>query len=351
VVERNVRAQAQLIDDLLDVSRIISGKVRLDTKSLELADVLHAALETVRPAAQAKGVKLEPVIGSSAAPVTGDPARLQQVIWNLLTNAIKFTSRGGKVQLLLEQEASSVVVSVSDNGEGIEPEFLAHVFERFRQADGSASRSHGGLGLGLSIVKSLTEMHGGAVSANSAGKGKGACFRIRLPVRSLAAETSEPRVRKKDVSAAMPGYRPNLEGVRVLIVDDEPDARTMMHRLLLSSKALPEEAAGASEALDAIAAFHPDVIISDIGMPGMDGYTFIREARRRGTGVPAIALTAFARSEDRIRSIQAGYQAHLSKPVEPTELLTLVASLCGRIDSSALEAGGFTVGDAIEHKV
>jgi PAS domain S-box-containing protein len=331
VIERNVRAQAQLIDDLLDVSRIISGKVRLDIKPVQLADVLRAALDTVHPAALTKGVRLESVIQAHAPEISGDFGRLQQVVWNLLTNAIKFTPRGGKVQLLLEQVESSLVVRVSDTGEGIGPEFLPHVFERFRQADGSPSRQHGGLGLGLSIVKTLIEMHGGQVTVQSAGKGQGATFELRLPVRLAKLPVGEPAPAAQPAQAlGGPHERPDLSGVRILVVDDEPDARAMMHRLLESCRASSFEAASAAEALRLVGEAKPDLILSDIGMPGTDGYQFIKEARRQGVAVPAVALTAFARSEDRVRSIRAGFQAHLAKPIEPAELLALVASMTGR---------------------
>jgi signal transduction histidine kinase/FixJ family two-component response regulator len=332
VIERNVRVQAQLIDDLLDVSRIISGKVRLDIKPVQLGEVLRAALETVQPTAFAKGVRLESVVQAHAPAISGDFGRLQQVVWNLLTNAIKFTPRGGKVQVLLETVNSSLVVRVSDTGEGISPDFLPHVFERFRQADGSPSRQHGGLGLGLSIVKTLMEMHGGQVSAHSAGKGRGATFEIRLPVRLAKPPVGEPLPEAPQYQGnSGPHGRPDLAGVVILVVDDDPDAREMMHRLLESCRATSVEAADAAEALRLIAETRPDLILSDIGMPGTDGYKMIEEARRKGITVPAVALTAFARSEDRVRSILSGFQAHLAKPIEPAELLALVASMTGRI--------------------
>lgn len=337
VIERNVRVQAKLIDDLLDVSRIISGKVRLEIKPINLADVIEAALETVRPTALAKGVKLEAVTDPSPV-VSGDFARLQQVLWNLLTNAIKFTPRDGRVQLILEQTGSSVTVNVTDTGDGIEPEFLPHVFERFRQADGSASRKHGGLGLGLSIVKTLVEMHGGTVSVQSLGKGHGASFRLSLPLRIVKPEISAAgRNATPSPFSNIKGNRPDLSGLRVLVVDDEPDARDMMRRLLSTYRADSIEAANAETALKLASEAKPDLILSDIGMPGTDGYQLIREVRRRGVGVPAVALTAFARSEDRIRSIQAGFQAHLTKPIEPAELLAMIASLTGRQSDEAVQ--------------
>jgi PAS domain S-box-containing protein len=333
VIDRNVRVQAQLIDDLLDVSRIISGKVRLDTQPLDLSEVVRAAIDTVRPAAQAKGVSLEPIIHHPAPLITGDFGRLQQVVWNLLTNAVKFTPRNGKVQLILDQTGSNVCLSVTDTGEGIDPEFLPHVFERFRQADGSPSRNHGGLGLGLSIVKSLVELHGGRVSVASEGRGRGASFNLSFPIRIIKPAPARPSGAGTnfDPPSPLPGERPDLTGVKVLVVDDEADARGMMRRLLLSCRAISAEAPSADAATRLLQEFQPNLILSDIGMPGTDGYQFIQEVRRRGVTVPAVALTAFARSEDRVRSIQAGFQAHLSKPIEPAELLALVASLSGRM--------------------
>jgi len=332
VIERNVRAQAQLIDDLLDVSRIISGKVRLDIKPVQLADVLRASLDTVLPSALAKGVRLESVLQADVPPIPGDFGRLQQVVWNLLSNAIKFTPRGGRVQIILELAGSSLRIWVSDTGEGIGPDFLPHVFERFRQADGSSSRQHGGLGLGLSIVKTLCEMHGGRVSAHSGGKGEGATFEILLPVKLAERPAADQREQVSTNEGRLQApCRPDLSGAKILVVDDEPDARAMMHRLLESCKATSFEADGATEAMRMVAEDKPDLILSDVGMPGTDGYEFMREVRRQGITVPAVALTAFARSEDRVRSIHAGFQAHLAKPIEPAELLALVASMTGRI--------------------
>jgi signal transduction histidine kinase len=336
VIERNINAQSQLIDDLLDVSRIISGKIRLDIKPIQLSDVLHAAVETVRPTAFAKGVRIESVIPPHAPIISGDFGRLQQVVWNLLINAIKFTPKGGRVQLLLEQAGSEMEVSVTDTGEGISAEFLPHVFERFRQADGSPSRRHGGLGLGLSIVKTLTEMHGGRISVQSAGAGRGSAFHLRLPIRLASVPVEEePPPESSPLEGRVTADRPDLAGVKILVLDNEPDARAMMHRLLESCRAVSIEAATADEAIQAIAETKPDLILSDIGMPGTDGYQFIRAVRQRGIATPAIALTAFARPEDRVRSIQAGFQSHLAKPIQSNELLTLVASLCGRIPRSS----------------
>lgn len=333
VLERNTRAQAQLINDLLDVSRIVSGKVRLELRPLALFDVLQSALDTVRPAAVARGVKLEPVSGGPGPQVMGDFGRLQQVFWNLLSNAVKFTPEHGLVRTIIHPLPATVCVSIMDTGEGMAPEFLPHVFERFRQADGSTVRKHRGLGLGLSIVKSLVEMHGGTIQAESAGRGRGATFRVHLPLRAILQETPEAEAitpPAPEHPLVAPALRPDLAGMRVLVVDDESDARTMMRRLLLACRAIPVEAASAAAALELLADFKPDVIVSDIGMPELDGHRFMREVRQRGVHVPAVALTAFARAEDRTRSLDAGFQAHLSKPIAPAELLAVIARLTGR---------------------
>jgi signal transduction histidine kinase/FixJ family two-component response regulator len=334
VIERNVRAQAQLIDDLLDVSRIISGKVRLELKQVDLLEVLRAALDTVRPTALEKGVRLGLAAQEGIPVISGDFGRLQQVVWNLLTNAVKFTPRGGEVRLIAEMEGTTLVIAVSDSGEGIDPAFLPHVFERFRQADGSASRQHSGLGLGLSIVKTLIEMHGGQVHAHSKGKAQGATFEIRLPLAATKLPGNEPASaleasRFTDDTVG----RPDLTGIRIMVVDDEPDARTMMHRLLSRCHATSVEADGADAALRMLAEGQPDLILSDIGMPGTDGYQFIEEVRRKGMTLPAVALTAFARAEDKDRSLRSGFNAHLAKPIEAMELLSLVASMTGRVSS------------------
>ena len=266
-----------------------------------------------------------------AGPVSGDPGRLQQVFWNLLTNAIKFTPKGGKIQVLAERVNSHVEISVSDSGEGIHPEFLPRLFDRFSQADGSTTRKHGGLGLGLSIVKNLVELHGGTVQAKSAGEGLGATFVVQLPLRAAKTQAEElPHPLGGVFALPIDREAMNLGGVKVLIVDDEPDARELVQRFLSECGANPALAASAVEAQQVLASFAPDVIISDIGMPEQDGYEFMRAVRDRGDQTPAIALTAFARSEDRIRSIQSGYQMHLPKPVEPAELVAIVASLAGR---------------------
>lgn len=335
-IERNARVQTQIIEDLLDMSRIISGKIRLDVQPVEIFPVIEAALETVRPAAEAKGIRLQKILDPLSSPVMGDPNRLQQVIWNLLSNAIKFTSRGGRVQVILERVNSHIEISIRDTGQGIRPEFLPHVFERFRQADSSTTRRHGGLGLGLAIVKNLAELHGGSVRAKSPGEGKGSTFIVTLPLAVLHPGYTEerrehPRVPLGAVTEMAP---PSLGGVKVLVVDDEPDARELVRRVLAGADADVKISASALEALEILSWWRPDVVISDIGMPGHDGYELIRMIRSldadKGGRTPAVALTAFARSVDRRRVLLSGFQMHVSKPVEPSELIAVVASLASR---------------------
>nr|MBA3652207.1 response regulator [Chthoniobacterales bacterium] len=330
VIDRNVRLQTQLIEDLLDMSRIISGKVRLDVQRVDLAELINNAVETVTPAADSKQVCLERIVDPLAGPVSGDPGRLQQVLWNLLTNAIKFTPKGGKIQIILERVNSHVEISVADSGVGISSDFLPHLFERFSQADASTTRRHGGLGLGLSIVKTLAELHGGGIEAKSPGEGLGSTFTIRLPLR-VAKASHRDAAHPRSVGRA-PAFdcRDKLSGLCILVVDDEPDARELVNRLLIECGATARLAGSAAEAQALLATFRPDVIVSDIGMPDQDGYDFIRSVRTRGDKTPALALTAFARADDRIRSMEAGYQTHLPKPVEPAELVAVVASLAGR---------------------
>ena len=340
VIERNVRAQTQLIEDLLDMSRIISGNVRLDVQRVELSEIINAAMEGVKPTAETKGVRLEKVIDRLVGPVSGDPGRLQQVLWNLLTNAVKFTPKGGKVRVLAEVMQSHVEISVADTGEGISPDFLPHLFERFSQADGSAKRKHTGLGLGLSIVKNLVELHGGTVRANSRGEGQGATFIIQLPLRvakSSEGEEHPPHLRMSLSGLAVECARPNLRGIKVLVVEDEADATEFVRRFLVECEAVLALAASAAEAQKLLLTFKPDVIVSDIGMPQKDGYEFICDVRKQGLTTPAVALSAYARAEDRIRSAQTGYQTHLAKPVEPAELLAVIASLAGRYERTAQE--------------
>jgi signal transduction histidine kinase/CheY-like chemotaxis protein len=332
IIERNAKAQAQLIDDLLDMSRIIAGKVRLTVAPVDLADVVAGALDALRPTADAKNIRLDAVVGPQGMLVLGDAARLQQVAWNLVSNAIKFTPRGGRVEVRLARADSHVAISVSDTGEGIAPEVLPLVFDRFQQADSSSTRRHGGLGLGLSIVKHLVELHGGSVRAASDGVGRGACFTVELPLRVVPADGGEngaPATSDVRLSADF-----TLQGARVLVVDDDPQSLAVIKQLLGEFDAEVETAGSVDEAL---AVFHqrpPDVLLSDIGMPGRDGYDLARAVRglpeSAGGKVPAAALTAFARSEDRKRALLAGYQAHITKPVDASELAIVVAALIGR---------------------
>jgi len=337
VIERNARAQARIIEDLLDMSSIISGKVRLNLRPLELAAVISATVESLGPALEAKGLRLEVKLDPAAAALQGDPHRLQQVLWNLLSNAIKFSGRNGRIAVVLSQRDSHLQVEVVDHGEGIDPAFLPLVFDRFRQADPSSTRRHGGLGLGLSIVKQLVELHGGSISATSAGKGKGATFRVSLPTpaaadRPLAPSTATPP-KGADAAgtlAANDRRATGLDGLKVLVVDDESDARALIARLLRDCNASVATAGSAPEAMSALMQQAPDVLISDIGMPEEDGLALIRRIRTLPSpwgSVPAIALTAYARVEDRINAIHAGYQLHLAKPVEPVELVAMVQSL------------------------
>ena len=336
-IERNARAQTQIIEDLLDMSRIINGKVRLDVQRIELTAVIEAALETVRPAAEAKEIRVEKVLDPLAGVFSGDPNRLQQVFWNLLSNAVKFTPRGGRVQVLLERVNSHLEVSVIDSGEGIAPEFLPHVFDRFRQADPSTTRRHGGLGLGLAIVKQLVELHGGSIRAKSPGAGQGSTFTVSLPLTIMQPEPPEPQRQHpvaSPVARADNGDRVTLEGVTVLVVDDEPDARSVVRRLLEERHARVVTASSAAEALELVRRQRPAVLVSDIGMPVEDGHSLIRRVRALGTAdggeTPAVALTAYARSEDRVRAIENGFQMHVAKPVEAGELVRIVAALAGR---------------------
>jgi PAS domain S-box-containing protein len=333
-IDRNSQAQAQIIEDLLDISRIVSGKLRLDVQRLSLTDILEAAVAAVLPAANAKGIQIHKVFDSLVGPVSGDAARLQQVVWNLLSNAVKFTPKGGTVQVLLERVNSHVEVSVIDTGIGIKPEFLPHVFDRFRQADGSTTRRHAGLGLGLAIVKQLVEMHGGGVRAKSPGEGQGATFTLSLPISAIHPDQPEPPKVRRNNSDALEDVRRDraLAGLKVVVVDDEPDARQLLRRALSGCHAQVAVASSVAEALALIMEFHPDVIICDVGMPEEDGYDLIHRVRANPAikDIPAAALTAFARPEDRKRSLLAGFQTHVAKPVDPAELTAVVASLAFR---------------------
>jgi len=322
IIDRNARAQAQLIDDILDVSRIVSGKIRLEIEPVELSKVVEAAVDSVRLAAQAKNIHVRTAFDPGAGPVAGDPDRLQQVIWNLLSNAMKFTSEGGSVIVEVRSSGSHIEILVKDTGEGISPNFLPFVFERFRQADGSLTRDHKGLGLGLAIVRHLVELHGGSVRAESEGVGKGSTFKVSLPV--LAGQTDLMGGRRQ-AAIRSPENGAILDGLHVLLIDDENDARELHSIMLRNFGAQVEATSSGPEGLETLKRLRPDVLVCDLEMPGMDGYSFIREVREgeqsNGNAViPAVALTAHARIEDRERALHAGFQAHLAKPVDPAEL-------------------------------
>lgn len=339
-IERNARAQAQIIEDLLDMSRIISGKVRLDVQQVDLSAILNDSIETVRAAAEGKGVRLQTLVDSFGGVISGDPNRLRQIFWNLLNNAIKFTPRDGEVQILLERVGSYVEVAITDTGEGLAPEFLPYIFDRFQQADASTTRKHGGLGLGLAIVKQLVELHGGTVRVQSDGLGKGATFTVHLPLAFVYSDTEKEQFYPRgELPATRPLPEVSLANVHVLVVDDEIDARELVKRLLQMAGARVSLAGSAAEALRQIAADRPNVLICDIGMPHEDGYSLIRRLRAlEGTklgALPAVALTAYARSEDRVKAIRLGFQNHLAKPVEPAELLAVIGSLAGCEASTA----------------
>jgi PAS domain S-box-containing protein len=332
VISRNARVQAQIIDDLLEMSRVTSGKIRLEVQELGIADVIEAAVATVRAAADAKGVHIETVLPPVEHHVTGDANRLQQIFWNLLSNAVKFTPSAGRVEVRLEAHESFIEVRVSDSGEGIAPEFLPHLFERFRQADSSSTRRHAGLGLGLAIVKQLVELHGGSVEAASDGPGRGSTFTVRLPPVAREQEfdpsDGERGERRAALLPLVDGSR--IAGLRVLVVDDEPDARDVARRMLEQCGAEVVTASSAQEALSLLEDGPVDVLVSDIGMPDQDGYSLIRNVRDRWPELPAIALTAYAAAEDRERTTGAGYRLHLCKPAEATQLIAAVATVAGK---------------------
>jgi CheY-like chemotaxis protein/anti-sigma regulatory factor (Ser/Thr protein kinase) len=299
--------------------------------------VVTAATDSVRPAAEAKEIRLQTLLDPQAGPVSGDPDRLQQVVWNLVSNAIKFTPKKGRVQVRLERVNSHIEITVADTGMGISPEFLPHVFDRFRQADQATTRAHGGLGLGLAIVRQLVELHGGSVSVHSEGKGQGTTFTINLPLLPVRQERASepPRVHPTARGETALTCPPELEGLRVLVVDDESDTRDLLLAVLTSCGARVTPTASAAEALERIGREQFDVLVTDIGMPGEDGYSLIEKVRmlpaERGGALPAAALTAYARMEDRVRALRSGFQMHVPKPVDPTELITVVANLAGRV--------------------
>ncbi|HEX8551167.1 MAG TPA: PAS domain S-box protein [Abditibacteriaceae bacterium] len=333
-IERNARSQVRLIEDLLDVSRIITGKLRLDVRPVTLSAVVEAAADALRPTAETKGIRLQVLLDPQAGPVSGDPERLQQVVWNLLSNALKFTPKGGRVQLRLERINSHVEITVSDTGQGISAEFLPYVFDRFRQADATNTRTFGGLGLGLAIVRQLVELHGGSVQVASPGEGQGATFTVSLPitvVHKTERAKEKERVHPKAESRVAFECPPALKGLKVLVVDDDLDARELIVAVLHQCEASVTAATSAAEALEAIQRDRPDILISDIGMPGEDGYSLIKKVRAlpesQGGRIPAVALTAYARAEDRMKALTAGFQMHAAKPIEPAELAAIVTSL------------------------
>jgi PAS domain S-box-containing protein len=334
-IERNATSLTQIVEDVLDVSRIVSGKIRLHVQPVELPEIARHAIDAITPAADAKGVRIETVLDPQAAPISGDPERLQQVLWNLLSNAVKFTGRGGRVQVLLQPVDSHVEVSVSDTGIGIAREFLPHVFERFRQADAGIARERGGLGLGLSIARQLAEMHGGTIEAASGGVGQGATFRLKLPLMIVHPAGDAGRVHPRSAWGPPPVPSGNLEAVHVLAVDDDADALSLVADLLEAAGATVATAQSAEDALRQVADEVPHVLVADLGMPRVDGFQLIAQVRRhrdpRVRRIPAAALTAYARSEDRVKALRAGFQVHLAKPIDPAELVATIVALAKRL--------------------
>ena len=325
VIHRNAQAQAQLVEDLLDLSRIISGQMRLRMLPVDLTEVVRSAAQAVAPAAEAKGIAIRQSLPHKAAPINGDFGRLQQVVWNLLSNAVKFTPAGGNVSMTVTHKDSSITLSISDTGEGMPPEFLPHVFERFQQADSSSTRRHGGLGIGLAIVRHLVELHGGTVRASSPGLGKGSTFTVMLPIHFASQQLAAA-----DAAAPAPAGT-SLNGLRILVVEDEPDSRRLIKRLLEDDGAAVITAGSAADAWCLLESERPDLLVCDISMPGEDGYSLIQRIRAHPDPaigkIPAAALTAYARPEDRARALDSGFQAHLPKPVQPADLLSTLAAL------------------------
>jgi signal transduction histidine kinase/ActR/RegA family two-component response regulator len=336
IIERNAKSQAQLVEDILDVSRVITGKLRLSMEPVDVASAINAAIDSVQLAADSKGIQLEVTLDPSARHVSGDSSRLQQAVWNLLSNAIKFTPAGGRVRVRLERVNSNVQIKVSDTGEGIRPDFLPFIFDRFRQGDGSSTRRHGGLGLGLSIVRHLIELHGGIVHADSAGEGQGTTFTISLPLPISpkpvkSRKTKAEALRSKQGTSVVAKPHASLAGVKVLLVDDDQDTITMLIAMLGEHEAIVQTASSAEAALEIIEWYKPDVLVSDLAMPHEDGYSLINKLRIReaasGKQTPAVALTAYVRVEDRARALSAGFNMFVPKPIEPSELITAIAHL------------------------
>jgi CheY-like chemotaxis protein len=332
-IERNARSQAHLVGDLLDASRITTGKISLENKPVELMSIVEAAVDAVRPSVEAKSLRMQIVLEPWVGPFNGDPERLKQIVWNLLSNSIKFTPQGGLIEVRLERLENKALLIVSDTGQGIDPEFLPHIFDRFRQADSSARRQQGGLGLGLAIVKHLVELHGGAIYAYSRGFGQGADFMITLPL-AVTVNTGEPGLWAINVDPQLESRMSSLRGVRALVVDDDHDTREILSVMLTRYGAEVRTAESAAEAFDSFMEWKPDVLVSDIGMPVEDGYGLIARIRayesEMGGQIPAIALTAFAAAQDKDKALSAGFNQHLSKPAEPVQLARLVARVLGR---------------------
>jgi len=335
-VERNAQAQARLVDELLDVSRIITGKLPLTVHSVELPSVIDAVVQSLGPAADAKQIAIRTVLDREVAPVAGDPDRLQQIVWNIVSNAVKFTPAGGGVDVRLERVNGSLALTIADTGAGIDPAFLPHVFERFRQADATTTRDHAGLGLGLAITRHLVELHGGTITAASEGRGEGATFTVTLPIRAVTPAHMPAAVLDAAPRPAAGGrVEPSrLDGITILAVDDDPDTRELLEAILSRQGAEIRVASSAREAYRIFAEWRPAVLLADIEMPGEDGYSLVRRIRaltgREGVSVIAMALTAYARAEDRVRALSAGFQFHLAKPVDPIELTSVIASLAGK---------------------
>jgi CheY-like chemotaxis protein len=338
-IERNAASLTRMVEDVLDVSRVVSGKMRLNMQAVELPLVVHEAVATVMPAAEAKLIRLETTVDPQVGAVSGDPDRLRQVVWNLLSNAVKFTPKQGRIQVRLERVNSSVEIVVSDTGIGIRADFLPHIFERFRQADSAAGREHAGLGLGLAIVRNLVELHGGTVYATSGGEGQGATFRVRLPVRIVHPDwqPATERVHPRHGDSAPPPLLtdlPSLSGTHVLAVDDDPDTLRLLKEILEAVGATVATARSSRAALEIVATERPDVLVADLGMPLMDGFELIRQLRTSddaaARGIPAAALTAYARSEDRAKALKSGFEMHLAKPIDPAELIAAVKALARR---------------------
>jgi len=335
-IERNARSQSQLIDDLLDVSRIITGKLQIEPRPVDISAVIEAAIDAVRPSFEAKNIQFETVMDREGSSVPGDPNRLQQIFWNLFSNAAKFTPEGGHVRVEGRCDSSVIRISVSDSGIGITPEFLPYIFDRFRQADGSTTRVHGGLGLGLSIVKHLVQLHHGSVEVESPGRNQGATFTVTLPIASLAStvipeNAADPEPRSNGLPAS---FSTALEGLRILVVDDELDSRDLVTAILTRCGGEVNCCESAAEAIMAVKNWKPDLLVSDIGMPFEDGYSLIKKLRKlrskQARETPAVALTAYATNEDRERALAAGFQMHVPKPIDPTGLVRSIAAATGR---------------------